>query len=105
MKKNLKLLSILLFFVLLFIPTVKSFGINMNLEPINIQSNTTENNNLDTNTSTDNNTSSSNSHKTITVTSSDNHEFLTVENVLSILLIVIGILLVFLGIAIIIRFK
>lgn len=38
-------------------------------------------------------------------TVSDNDEFLTVENILSIIIIVIGILLIFLAIAILIRFK
>lgn len=103
MKNISKTLVILILFVLFFIPAIKSLGINMNLEPMNIQTNTTDDNNLAANTH--NNTSSSTFHKTVTVTSSDDDEFLTIENVLSIILIVIGILLIFLGIAIIIRFK
>lgn len=103
MKNNLKVLTIFVLFILLLIPTVKSFGINMNL----ISNNTNTNQNIiENNVSNinDTNLSPSATPRTVTVTNSDD-EFLTVENVLSIILIVIGILLILLGIAIIIRFK
>ena len=45
------------------------------------------------------------SNPQITVTSTRDNEFLTIENILSIIIIVIGIILIFLGIAIMIRCK
>ena len=90
-------------FILFLIPTIKSFGINMDLRSNNAVDDTT--NNIVANISTTDNTSVSNDFRTVTVTSSDDDEFLTIENILSVILIVIGILLIFLGIAIIIRFK
>ena len=127
MKTSLKIIFILIIFILLFMPSIKSFGINMNLISNIIEDNTINDdyadsytNDIDviddtddmddTNTSTTYNSNSisnpsNTSPKTVTVTSTNNNEFLTVENILCIILIVIGILLVFLGIAIIIRFK
>lgn len=106
MKTTFKFLLILILFILFFIPNIKSFGINMNLISNTVESNAITND--DTNNTSDSSTvynASNTSSKTVTVTSTDNNEFLTVENVLCIILIVIGILLIFLGIAIIIRFK
>lgn len=103
MKNILKVLTISILFILFFIPTIKSFGINMNLEYNTFENNTS--NNIVSNINTSDNNSANNYPKTVTVTSSDDDEFLTVENILSVILIVIGILLIFLGIAIIVRFK
>lgn len=119
MKFTFKFLLILILFILFFIPNTKCFGINMNLMSNDFESNTINDeytdtytnyiNDVDDSNNIDNSNSISNTDstpsKTVTVTSTDSDEFLTVENVLSIILIVIGILLIFLGIAIIIRFK
>lgn len=104
MRITLKILLIFTLILLVFIPSVKAFGINMNLVPNTIENNEI-NNTTSNNTSNENTNTFSNTSRSVTVTSSDDDEFLTVENVLSIILIVIGILLILLGIAIIIRFK
>ena len=92
-------------FILLLIPTIESFGIDMNLTPNILENNTFDDTTNSIVSNTTDNTSVTNNLRTVTVTTSDNNEFLTVENILSVILIVIGILLIFLGIAIIIRFK
>lgn len=107
MKISLKILIILFVFIILNIPAIQSFSINMNLDPIAIPENTENNTtNIDNNTISDSNiddNESSNIPKA--VSSSEDDEFLTIENILSIILIVIGILIILLGIAILIRFK
>lgn len=66
--------------------------------------NDTQNNSMSNSNSSANNTSPV-SNPQITVTSTRDTEFLTIENILSIIIIVIGIILIFLGIAIMIRCK
>ena len=105
MKNVSKILIIFILFILLLIPTIESFGIDMNLTPNILENNTFDDTTNSIVSNTTDNTSVTNNPRTITVTSSDNDEFLTVENILSVILIVIGILLIFLGIAIIVRFK
>ena len=118
MKKIFKT-CILLFLILLLSSTyVHAFNINMNLEdytPSNTQNavqensiendlseNETLNNDIDNAESDETNNSSP---KLTTVKNSDDSEFLTFENVLSIIIIVIGILLIFLAVAILIRLR
>ncbi len=116
MKKIFKI-SILFTIVCFFILTsVNAFSINMNLEnfnttdTINIEEETISEDNpyeyesLNADT-TINNEETDDSSPVITTTVSDEDEFLTVENILSIIIIVIGILLILLAIAILIRFK
>lgn len=105
MKNVSKILIIFILFILLLIPTIESFGIDMNLTPNILENNTFDDTTNSIVSNTTDNTSVTNNPRTVTVTSSDNDEFLTVENILSVILIVIGILLIFLGIAIIVRFK
>ena len=105
MKNVSKIIIIFILFILLLIPTIESFGIDMNLTPNILENNTFDDTTNSIVSNTTDNTSVTNNPRTITVTSSDNDEFLTVENILSVILIVIGILLIFLGIAIIVRFK
>lgn len=125
--KNIFKISILLFiFLLITISSVNALDINMNLQSNTVNNETAEEENTlqnasDENTLSDNNisenenattdensnspnTSTSNSPR-VTSTTSDDDEFLTVENVLSIIVIVIGVLLVFLAVAILVRFK
>ena len=115
MKKIFKIFVLLTLFFLLLLNSVSAFSINMNLENTaqtdttnivkenstqnNLSENETLNNNTD-DTETDNSSSKITTNKT---TKED--EFLTIENILSIIIIVIGILLIFLSIAILIRFK
>lgn len=122
---------ILLFFVLLlliFILTANVYGINMDLDLLDNINEDSSNNTMDlldntdqdslnaiydsdfeSNTTADtsfNTTDTSNlSNPQITITSNKDNEFLTIENILSVTIIVIGIILIFLGIAIIIRCK
>lgn len=115
MKKFFTFFLIITLLCLIALPNLYATNIIMDLENNTI--NTTNNNNIlenndneNTNiveTNNINNLSSNfqNSSPTITTVSSDNNEFLTIENILSISLIVIGILLVFLSIAILIRCK
>ena len=108
MRNSFKILMIIFVFIILSIPALQSFAINMNLDSNPIPDNNTEINTDINNTISDSdtdNTQSSNTFKTVTVTSTENDEFLTTENILSIIIIVIGILLIFLGIAILIRTK
>ena len=115
MKNQYKISALIFLIVLFFITCVSATnsGINMNLI-----SNTTQNNfansNNDTNNITQNqginntnniNNYSSNNVRNVTATSQDNNGFLTIGNILAIILIVIGILLILLGIAILVRFK
>ena len=91
---------------------IEATNINMDL-PDNIgETNTSFNeveNNVEANSLSNSNTATTNtspvSNPQITVTSTRDNEFLTIENILSIIIIVIGIILIFLGIAIMIRCK
>ena len=116
MKKIFKI-SILFTIVCFFLLTsVNAFSINMNLENFNTtdtaniveetmsEDNLNEYQSLNTDT-TINNEEIDDSSPVITTTVSAEDEFLTVENILSIIIIVIGILLILLAIAILIRFK
>ena len=113
--KNISKIKVLIFLIILFlISSVNSYGINMNLEntistnTTNIvQESLTEDNSLEENINNDNDdTETENSSPKVTTTNkTDEDELLTVENILSIIIIVIGILLIFLSIAILIRFK
>lgn len=116
MKKFLKLFVVIVTFSILFISNVNATGIIMNLE------NQTDfsNNNIQNETENEFVNNVLNEQENITepevedendsprVTSSkatSDDEFLTTENILSIILIVIGVLLIFLGVAILIKFK
>lgn len=91
-----KLLLFFIIFTIMFLPLSKVFAINMNLA--------TENNFYENSSNNAINTENT-SRGPVTITTTNENEFLTIENILSIILIVIGILLILLGIAIIIRFK
>lgn len=122
MSKSLKILFMILCF--LFIATLPVQAINMNLSDNTGATNTLTNNTINdnsvsntlpdtsdlfnTNTNTNNSsttTSSSNSGASVSYLSSLPEADLGLNNILNILLIVIGILLILLGIAIIIRLK
>ena len=110
MKNFSKILIILIVFMLSLVPTIFSLGIDMDLQPNTVENQssqeniTAENDSQVSNTNTSNATSSNNP-KSVTVVSADENDFFTIENILSIIIIVIGIILVLLGIAILIRFK
>lgn len=132
MKKIYKFFIIISFILFVFTTTIQASSVVMDLENdittntnINAESqneNTASSNNIDENTVVDYNNLEENnlpntndaldvsnnpqsSIPTVTTTSSSEDTFLTVENILSIAIIVIGILLILLSIAILIRCK
>ncbi len=119
MKISLKFIISIFLILLLLTTCVNAANINMNLIANDI-SNSTENtsnefdlnenaisndvsNNIDS-SATETSNSVSNPRVSSTTVSEDNN-FLTAENILSVMIIVIGILLIFLAIAILVRFK
>lgn len=119
MKKIFKTFTLLFILSLICITCVDASNINMNLDN-NITSNEVNalEENFNENSLSENETLNINVNNTVnddidtssprvasTTTTSQDDIFLTVENILSIIIIVIGILLVFLAIAILIRFK
>ena len=116
MNKTIKVLSIL-FVILLFITNISfATDINMNLEPEDVVSNNTnvlnedlENDNIyEENTDDDYTEDSdyfSNNNQTTSISSLSSvpDETLSLTNILNILLIVVGVVLILLGIAILIR--
>lgn len=116
MKKSIKILSIL-FVTLLFVVSFSyATDINMNLQSVNDSQtlNTSYNNSYSNNASqnttsgqTSNNSTvlSSTSSTTVSTSSSNSDEGLSFTNILNILLIVVGIVLILLGVAILIRMK
>jgi hypothetical protein len=120
MKKTLKIFLLIIFlFSTLFITTVNAAGILMNLQDYTQenQNSVDENSNIETqlnddvlndtelDENPDENEEENNYRSTSSTTVSNDDEFLTIENVLAIIIIVIGILLVLLSIAILIRLK
>ena len=108
MKGILKILFVTIFFLLLLLTNVNASEILMNLEDYTSNNSTTET----YVPSTDSYVSDApvvdredNSPKVTSNSKTDESEILTVQNVLSIIIIVIGILLIFLAVAILIRFK
>lgn len=121
MKNLLKIYILFTLFIFVFIPCVNSFAIDMDLdsyENTTIDSDTTtnetdfyddlmENDSIDEEeyVEEDIEADTDTNSPTVTTTSSEDDEFLTIENILSIIIIVIGIILIFLAIAILIRCK
>lgn len=117
MKKSFKILILITLFFVAFSTIVNASSIIMDLEDYtqnntNIELENTFEDNTSTNNVQNQNVSEIQTQDTddsarisSSTTVSDDDEFLTVENVLSIIIIVIGILLIFLAIAILIRFK
>ena len=116
MKKNIKFLFILTMFLVLIINTY-CFAIDMNLtmnnqtgnNELEVQANevNAENNNsIDTSVqNSENNTEETYAPSVVTTTTSNSNNFLTIDNIISIILIAIGIVLILFGIAIFVRFK
>lgn len=107
--KNLFKISFLFFVLLMFILVLSSNAynnINMDL-PDTITNNVsaTDNNIFENSLSSNTSTTSTISNPQVTITSTRDNDFFTIENILSVVIIVIGIILIFLGIAIIIRCK
>lgn len=102
MKKNIKFLFILTMFLVLIINTY-CFAIDMNLT----MNNQTGNNELEvqTNEVNEETYTPSNAPSVVTTTTSNSNNFLTIDNIISIILIAIGIVLILFGIAIFVRFK
>lgn len=117
MKKSFKILILITLFFVAFSTIVNASSIIMDLEDYtqnntNIELENTFEDNTSTNNVQNQNVSETQSvdeddtpRTTSSTTVSNNDEFLTVENILSIIIIVIGLLLIFLAIAILIRFK
>ncbi len=115
MKKLLTISLILLIIFMVFaLNFVQAMGINMNLTANTSTDNTTIED--DTNTMTDPENSSTTDHLSPTTTNSNNsasvstlnqlpESSLGLNNIINIILIVIGVLLILLGIAILIRLK
>lgn len=106
MKRNIKILSILVI-LLLFVSTISlATDINMNLQPGNsVNANDTSLNSENTtqNTFEDDDFNEASQSTSITSSSSVEDESLGITNILNILLIVVGVVLILLGIAILIR--
>lgn len=117
MKKVFKIFILLFLTLLVSLTYVDAFSINMNLEdyaPSNttntaqenlVENDFSENEVLNIDVDTTENEETDNSSPKITTTKNSDDEFLTAENVLSIIIIVVGILLVFLSVAILIRLR
>lgn len=125
MKTTFKILTIFILFSILFISTVNAASILMNLEDYtqNIQNTVQDENNLDDTNITENQLDNNSTNDQTNIVNepesededdstrvtysaaSNDGEFLTTENILSIIIIVIGILLVFFAVAILIRIK
>lgn len=114
LKLNKKLLIMFILLIFALTITVNATDINMNLDNNSTTTNTVDNSVVDNNTinETSNNTSTTTSNVTdtsylspIVTTSSTQNTGLGLNNILNVLLIVIGLLLVFLAIAIILRLK
>ena len=131
MKKTFKIYLLFIIVLLVSLTFVNAANINMNLDNNNVQSTEEnvinnslnenegiENNNISNNvaTNTSNNTidntvntqseqNNSTPRMTSSTTTKEETEFLTPENILSVIIIVIGVLLIFLSIAILIRNK
>lgn len=122
MKKNIKFLFVFTIFLILMINTC-CFAINMNLDLNNTTENTesavstnvdnTQNNDsIDSlfvqnneNNNIEETSAPSNAPSVVTTTTSNSNSFLTIDNIISIILIAIGIVLILFGIAIFVRFK
>lgn len=122
MKKNIKFLFVFTIFLILMINTC-CFAINMNLDLNNTTENTesavstnvdnTQNNDsIDSlfvqnneNNNIEETSAPSNAPSVVTTTTSNSNNFLTIDNIISIILIAIGIVLILFGIAIFVRFK
>ena len=112
MKKIFKIYMLLFLTSLFMLTSVNAFSINMNLDntlaadTTNIVQEYSNENDLSEDETLNNDTKTNDSSPRVTTTrNSEEDEFLTVENVLSIIIIVIGILLILLAIAILVRFK
>lgn len=106
MKNALKIFLLITLFLIILITSVNASGIMMDLEeytPANSAQGTIIPSTDSANSETEVN-KKDNSPK-ITSTSTNDDEFLTVENIISIIIIVIGILIILLAIAILIRLK
>ena len=106
MKISFRITMIIILFLILAITTVNASGILMNLE--DYTPNTSDENlsaQISSNTTRTETNNENDSPRVISSTTSEDDEFLTVENILSIIIIVIGILLILLAVAILIRFK
>ena len=105
MKNILKIYILFIIIMLVFTPYIKASSVNMNLD-YNIDNSYESEPEIDNNAfDNSTNTSGTSSNSPTVTTDSSNNDFLTIENILSIIIIVIGIILIFLGIAIIIRCK
>lgn len=122
MKKNIKFLFVFTIFLILMINTC-CFAINMNLDLNNTTENTesavstnvdnTQNNDsIDSlfvqnneNNNIEETSAPSNAPSVVTTTTSNSNNFLTIDNIIAIILIAIGIVLILFGIAIFVRFK
>ena len=108
MKKTFKIFIIITLFLMLFITSVNASEILMNLDDYAPTNSNEENINPSTDPITTDAVETEVEDDSPRVTSNSNtsdDDFLTAENILSIIIIVIGLLLVFLAIAILIRIK
>jgi len=105
MKKLFKIYILFTLFIFIFMPFINTSAIDMNLSTDQDYNTYSYDDITDDDTIDEVNNAQENTNiPTVTTTSTDD-EFLTIENILSIIIIVIGIILIFLGIAILIRCK
>lgn len=110
MKKTFKIFMFVTLFLTILITTVNATGISMNLDDYIPNDSEAENivfstNSLVPDTAETEVKDEDNSPRVVSTSTTSDDEFLTAENVLSIIIIVIGLLLVFLAVAILIRIK
>ena len=115
MKKIFKISILFISLFLFLLTSVNAFSINMNLEDSTptdttniVEETLTEDDLLENetlNADIDDEETDNSSPRVTTTRNTDEDEFLTVENILSIIIIVIGIILILLAVAILIRLK
>lgn len=100
MKNTLKICILVILFIFILVPFTNTFAIDTDLDDYENQIDDTPQEDYEE----EENPPTSNA-PTVTTTSSEDDEFLNIENILSIIIIVIGIILIFLAIAILVRCK
>lgn len=110
MKKTFKISILITLFLIILITTVNATGISMDLDDYvpntsEVESIISATNSLVTDETEVEADNEDDSPRVVSTSDASDDEFLTAENVLSIIIIVIGLLLVFLAIAILIKIK
>jgi len=105
MKKTIKYISVLSLFLLFFNSVCLATDINMNLQANTVTENTSTIEEEIPNSQQDTTLESSPNYTTVTNSNSTSDDGLTIGNIINIFLVVVGIVLILLGLAILIRLK